>query len=139
MANTIKLEVVTPDKVVVSEEVEYVGVPGLLGQFGVLKNHIPFLSALAVGSLYYRKGSELQYVFVSGGFAEVSPDSITVLAESAERAEDIDIARAKKAKERAERRLQNEKEKTDYLRAQAALNRAIQRLSTKEKGTGTTH
>jgi len=133
MASTIKLEVVTPDRMVLSEDVEYVGVPGLLGQFGVLNNHIPFLSALAIGSLYYRKEGRVAYLFVSGGFAEVSPESITVLAESAEKAEEIDIARAQKAKERAEQRLQQEKDKIAAARAEAALRRAIQRISTKEK------
>ncbi len=134
MADKLKLEIVTPDKVVLSEEVEYVGVPGIMGQFGVLKNHVPFLSALAIGALYYRKeDGKNRYVFISGGFAEVSPDSITILAESAEKAEDIDISRAREAKERAERRLQEQKENIDFARAQAALQRALQRLAIKEK------
>jgi F-type H+-transporting ATPase subunit epsilon len=133
MTSTIKLEVVTPDRMVLSEDVEYVGVPGLLGQFGVLNNHIPFLSALAVGSLYYRQEGKVWYIFVAGGFAEVSPDSITVLAESAEKAEEIDVARAQKAKERAEQRLQQEKDRMAAARAEAALQRALRRLSTKEK------
>ncbi len=136
MAETIKLEIVTPDQKVMSDDVEYVGIPGLMGQFGVLRNHIPFLSALAIGSLYFRTEGKNSFVFVSGGFAEVSSESVTILAESAEKAEEIDTARAKKAKERAEQRLQQEKEKTDTARAEAALNRAIQRINTKEKQSG---
>ena len=98
MANTIKFEIVTPDHLILSEDVDYVGVPGVQGQFGVLSNHIPFLSALAIGSLYYRKEGSVKYIFISGGFAEVSPDSLTILAESAEKAEDIDLTRARKAR-----------------------------------------
>ncbi|MDZ7762251.1 MAG: F0F1 ATP synthase subunit epsilon [Desulfovermiculus sp.] len=133
MATTIRLEIVTPDKMVLSQDVEYVGVPGLMGQFGVLKNHIPFLSALAIGSLYYRKEGRNHYVFLSGGFADVTQDKLTILAESAERAEEIDIARAKKAKERAEQRLQQERDKVNAARVEAALKRAIHRMTVKEK------
>ncbi|MFP4034428.1 MAG: F0F1 ATP synthase subunit epsilon [Desulfovermiculus sp.] len=133
MASTIRLEIVTPDKLVLSQDVEYVGVPGLMGQFGVLKNHIPFLSALAIGSLYYRSEGKIHYVFLSGGFADVTQDKLTILAESAERAEEIDIARAKKAKERAEQRLQQERDRVNAARAEAALKRAIHRITTKEK------
>ncbi len=133
MASQIKLEIVTPDRVVLSEEVDYVGVPGVMGQFGVLKNHIPYLAALSIGTLYYKKGSETKYVFVSGGFAEVNGDTITILAESAERAEEIDVERAKKAKERAEKRLQQQKEDIDFARAKAALQRALVRLQTRHR------
>jgi F-type H+-transporting ATPase subunit epsilon len=133
MASTIRLEIVTPDKLVLSQDVDYVGVPGLMGQFGVLKNHIPFLSALAIGSLYYRTGGKIHFVFLSGGFADVTQDKVTILAESAERAEEIDIARAKKAKERAEQRLQQERDKINAARAEAALKRAMHRITTKEK------
>ncbi len=133
MADTIKFEVVTPDQMILSEDVDYVGVPGVQGQFGVLSNHIPFLSALAIGSLYYRKDGQVKYLFVSGGFAEVSPDSLTILAESAEKAEDIDLTRAKQAKERAEARVQREKDKIDFARAQGALRRAMERINLKEK------
>lgn len=136
MANTIKFEIVTPDQLILSEDVDYVGVPGVQGQFGVLSNHIPFLSALAIGSLYYRKEGSVKYIFISGGFAEVSPDSLTILAESAEKAEDIDLTRAKKARERAEERLARQKDKIDYTRAEVALKRAIQRISLKEKAVG---
>ncbi len=130
----LHLEIVTPDATVLSEDVQYVGVPGVAGQFGVMKNHIPFLSALAIGSLYYRKGGTNQYLFLSGGFAEVTPDSVSILAESAERAEEIDAQRARKAKERAEERLRQKQEQVDSARAEAALKRAIQRLSLAERG-----
>lgn len=137
MSSTIKLEIVTPDKSVLSKDVEYVGVPGTVGQFGVLANHIPLLSSLAIGCLYYRsQDTENKYIFVSGGFAEVSPDSITILAESAEVADDIDMERAKRAKERAEKRLQQQQEDVNRARAEAALYRAILRLNTVEKDTG---
>ncbi len=136
MASTIKLEIVTPDKVVLSEEVEYVGVPGVMGQFGVLKNHIPFLSALSIGTLYYKKEGHTRYVFVSGGFAEVTGDAITILAESAEKAEEIDVQRAERAKQRAEERLRSQQENIDYARAKAALMRAIQRINTRKKIEG---
>ena len=129
----LHLEIVTPDSKVLSEDVEYVGLPGTVGQFGVMKNHIPFLSALAIGSLYYRKDGDNTFVFVSGGFAEVSSDSVSVLAESAERAEEIDVQRARMAKERAEQRLQEQKEEVDRARADAALHRAMQRLAVGEK------
>ncbi len=129
----LRLEIVTPDSTVLSEEVGYVGVPGAVGQFGVMKNHIPFLSALAIGSLYYRKDGKNEYVFLSGGFAEVSPHSVSILAESAERPEDIDVQRARQAKERAEERLRQQREQVDTARAEAALKRAIQRISLAEQ------
>ena len=132
MANTIKFELVTPDRSVVSEDVEYVGAPGVNGEFGVLPNHIPFLSALGVGSLYFKTGGRRSYVFVAGGFAEISPDKVTVLAEVAEKAEEIDVERARKARERAEKRLQQAQDRVEYARARAALVRAMQRVTTRE-------
>jgi F-type H+-transporting ATPase subunit epsilon len=128
MEKSLKLEIVTPDKLVLSESVDYVGAPGFEGEFGVLPNHIPFLSALQIGNLYYKKDGKAHYVFLSGGFADVSDNKVTILAESAERAEEIDMERARKSKERAEARLAQHKEKMDYARAQAALQRAIARL-----------
>ncbi len=128
MEKSLKLEVVTPDKLVVSDTVDYVGAPGYEGEFGVLPSHVPFLSALQIGNLYYKKNGKTHYIFISGGFAEVSNNTVTILAESAEKAEEIDLERARKAKERAELRLQNQREKVDNARAQAALHRAIARL-----------
>ncbi|MFP4070790.1 MAG: F0F1 ATP synthase subunit epsilon [Desulfovibrionales bacterium] len=134
MASTIKLEIVTPDRMVLSEDVEYVGAPGINGEFGVLPNHIPFLSALGIGSLYYKKDGKRYYVFVAGGFAEVSPSKVTVLAEISERAEEIDVERAKIARERAEARLKQVQDQVEFARAQANLMRAINRLSCRTSG-----
>lgn len=128
MEKSLHLEIVTPDRLVLSETVDYVGAPGFEGEFGILPNHIPFLSALSIGSLYYKANGRTYYVFISGGFADVSDNKVTILAEAAERSEDIDIDRARKAKERAEQRLSQMKEKIDHARAQAAMQRAIARM-----------
>ena len=130
MAEKIKLEVVTPEKYVVDEEVEIVVAPGVIGEFGVLIGHTPFLTTLKTGTVRYTdaNGKE-RFVFVSGGFAEALPDKVTVLAESAERRRDIDVERAKAAQKRAQDRLAQEKaEDIDFLRAKVALERAISRL-----------
>jgi len=132
MASEMLLEIVTPDKLVLSQSVDYVGAPGLLGEFGVLPNHIPFLSALGIGSLMYKLGGKNNYVFVSGGFAEISGNKVTVLAEVAEKPEDIDLERARKAQERAKARLEKTKEDVDYARAQAAMQRSFMRMKTAE-------
>ena len=134
MAEPIKLEVVTPDKLVLSENVDIVIAPGTEGEFGVLRNHIPFLSTLSEGELRYRQGKELHYLAVAGGFAEVLPDKVTVLAESAEVAREIDIDRAQRARERAEKRLaEGRRADLDHVRAEAALRRALVRLRVVEK------
>jgi F-type H+-transporting ATPase subunit epsilon len=132
------LEIVTPDKLVLSQDVDYVGAPGLLGEFGVMANHIPFLSALGIGSLMYKAGGKANYVFVSGGFAEVSGNKVTILAEVAERPEDIDVERAKKAQDRAKQRLEREREQIDFTRAHAALQRSISRMKVRE-ASGSLH
>lgn len=129
MENALQLEVVTPDKQVVSQTVDYVSAPGTEGEFGVLPHHVNLLSALAIGSLHFTAGGKTQHVFVSGGFADVSDNKVTVLAESAETAEDIDQARAQAARERAEKRLAARDEKVDAHRAEASLQRALTRLS----------
>ncbi|AMK09848.1 MAG: F0F1 ATP synthase subunit epsilon [Pseudodesulfovibrio sp.] len=131
---TLKLEIVTPDRKVLSEDVEYVGAPGIMGEFGVLPNHVPFLSALGIGNLHYKQDGKAHYVFVSGGFAEVSNNQVTVLAEVAEKATEIDVDRASKAKERAEQRATAAKEKIESIRNQAALKRAISRINCKNSG-----
>jgi F-type H+-transporting ATPase subunit epsilon len=129
MAENIRLEVVTPEKSVVSDDAQIVMAPGSLGEFGVLVGHTPFLTTLKTGSLKYKDPSGRErYVFLSSGFAEALPDRVTVLAESAERRKDIDVQRAKAAAERAEQRLQSGGKDIDYLRAKAALVRAISRL-----------
>ncbi|MBW1699196.1 MAG: F0F1 ATP synthase subunit epsilon [Deltaproteobacteria bacterium] len=134
MAGNIKLEIVTPEKIVVHEEAQIVMAPGSLGEFGVLVNHTPFMTTLKIGSVHYRdiSGQE-RFVFVSGGFAEAMPDRVTILAESAERRQDIDIERARSAMERAKKRLaQKEDDTIDFARAKAALERAIHRIKLAE-------
>ena len=131
MAENIRLEVVTPEKEVVNEMVQIVMAPGTLGEFGVLSGHTPFMTSLNTGGLHYRdENGKDQYVFVSGGFAEALPDKVTVLAESAEKMEDIDTERAQEAMARAEKRLAEDraKEQIDIARAKAALDRAVMRI-----------
>jgi F-type H+-transporting ATPase subunit epsilon len=137
MAENIKLEVVTPEKSVVSEEAQIVMAPGSLGEFGILVGHTPFLTTLKIGTIRYKDaGGTEKYVFVNSGFAEALPDKVTVLAESAERRKDIDIERAKAAMERAEKRLAEDrsKEDIDFNRANVALARAIERVKLAELG-----
>ncbi len=131
MAKSIWLEVVTPDRSVVSEEAQIVMAPGAEGEFGVLSGHTPFLSTLKVGAVKYKDTSGRERcVFVSGGFAEALPEKVTILAESAERRCDIDLERAKTALNRAQERLEAErsKDELEYVRARAALERALERL-----------
>ena len=131
MADNIRLEVVTPEKIVVSEDVQIVASPGSLGEFGVLVGHTPFLTTLKTGIIRYTDaGGTENYVFVSGGFAEALPEKVTILAESAERRENIDLERAKAAMDRAEKRLAEDRsrEDIDFLRAKSALERAIVRI-----------
>ena len=131
MAGNIHLEVVTPEKIVVSEEAQIVASPGSEGEFGVLTGHTPFLTTLKTGIIRYTDASGKEhFVFVSGGFAEALPDKVTVLAESAEVSTDIDVKRAKEALSRAEKRLAEERtrEDIDFARARAALERATVRI-----------
>ena len=122
------LEIVTPDRSVVREEVDEVQVPGAEGYFGVLPGHTPLLATLKVGELWYRVGRETQHLAIAGGFAEVLPDRVTVLAQIAERAEEIDVARAEAAKQRAEERLSRPQADMDFERARIAMMRALVRL-----------
>ncbi|MCK9294783.1 MAG: F0F1 ATP synthase subunit epsilon [Desulfobulbaceae bacterium] len=136
MAESIHLEVVTPSGPIVSDDVDIVSAPGYGGDFGVLANHAPFLSTIKIGSLIYKKDGRDNYLMVSGGFCEVSNNKITFLVESAEAGQQIDVDRALRAKERAEKRLAEAKtqaEKINTTRAQAALQRAIARLKVAEK------
>jgi F-type H+-transporting ATPase subunit epsilon len=128
MSAQIQLDIVTPDRKVLSMPVDYVGAPGVEGEFGVMANHIPFLSALGIGSLYYKLGGKYHYVFIAGGFAEVSNNKVTILAEVAERAAEIDVSRAKKAQDRAEARFRQQQEEIDFARARAAMQRAMARM-----------
>lgn len=139
MAENIRLEIVTPEKLVVSEDAQIVAAPGTLGEFGVLIGHTPFMTTLKTGSVRYTdvNGRE-KYVFVSSGFAEALPEKVTVLAESAERRRDIDVERAKAALDRARRRLAEERtrEDIDFMRAKAALERALHRIRLAETRSG---
>ncbi|GLI35617.1 F0F1 ATP synthase subunit epsilon [Desulforhabdus amnigena] len=133
MADKILLEVVTPEKTVLSETVDIVVAPGEEGEFGALPNHIPFVSKLRVGELRFRIGATTRYVAIMGGYAEVLPDHVTILASAAEEAGEIDVIRAKAARERAERRLAEAKDRYEFAVAQAALQRAMARLRIAEK------
>ena len=126
--NAIELEIVTPTGVVVRESVDEVEAPGVEGHFGVLPGHRPFMSQLRAGELRYRTGRENHYVAVHWGFAEVLPHKVTVLVETAERAEDIDLQRAETAKRRAEERLKQFGTAYDMEAARAAVERAEARL-----------
>jgi len=131
----IHLEVVTPNGAVVSEDVDIVTAPGVGGEFGVLANHAPFLSTIKTGTLSFKKDRVTKYLMVTGGFTEVSNNKITFLVESAEIGQDIDVERALRAKERAERRLvqaQQATEKINRVRAEAALQRSLARIRTAE-------
>ncbi len=135
MAEKLQLEVVTPKGAVVSEDVDIVTAPGYGGEFGVLANHAPLLSTIKIGTLSYKKGGREEVLMVSGGFCEVSNNKITFLVETAERGADIDVDRALRAKERAEKRLaeaHRQQQQIDRVRAEAALQRALSRLKVAE-------
>src|SRR5687768_14801117 len=123
----IDLQIVTPDRRLVQEQVDEVQIPGSEGYLGVLPGHTPLLASLAVGELWYRKGAEKTYLSIAFGFAEVLPDRVTILARLAERAEDIDVERAETARKRAEERL-TVKSDIDYERARIALLKSLTRL-----------
>lgn len=122
------LEIVTPDHSVVSEEVDEVQIPGAEGSLGVLPGHTPLLTTLQIGELWYRKGEETSYVAVSFGFAEVLPDRVTILAQIAETAEDIDVTRAKTAEKRARDRLAQPLSDMDFERARLEMLKSLIRL-----------
>jgi F-type H+-transporting ATPase subunit epsilon len=124
----ILLELVTPDRAIVREEVDEIMLPGADGYFGVLPGHTPLLATLQVGQLWYRTGPDKKYLAAAGGFVEVLPDHVTVLAQIAERAEEIDVARAEAAKKRAEERLAQATSDLDLARAMQALSKALVRL-----------
>jgi F-type H+-transporting ATPase subunit epsilon len=131
MGQQIRLEVVTPAGAKVNEDVDIVNAPGFGGDFGVLANHAPFLSTIKIGTLSYENGNKRESLMVSGGFCEVSNNKITFLVESAEKGSEIDVERALKAKERAERRLSQAAQQTENFnrkRAEVALQRALARM-----------
>jgi F-type H+-transporting ATPase subunit epsilon len=124
----IDLQIVTPDRLIVREQVDEVQIPGSEGYFGVLPGHTPLLASLAVGELWYRKGPERFYLSIAFGFAEVLPDRVTILARIAERAEEIDVERAQAARKRAEERVGRPPADIDYERARIALMKSLARL-----------
>src|SRR5215467_390344 len=138
MADTFQLEIVTPEKLVVKDRAEEMQIPGKKGYLGILPGHAPLISELSVGQISYRKGSETHYLCVAWGFAEVLPDKVTILAEAAERGEDVDWERAQKAKDRAEKRLASGDPEVDVERAQNSLAKANNRLEASAKEGQTT-
>jgi F-type H+-transporting ATPase subunit epsilon len=135
VADRLSLEVATPMRLVVAEVVDEVVAPGIEGYFGVLPGHAPFLTTLGIGQLIYRQGREERHLAIAGGFAEVRNDKVIILADTAEAPEDIDRARAERARDRAETRLSGRtQEEIDYVRASAALARALTRLQVASRG-----
>ena len=133
MPETIKLDVVTAEKVVLSEEVDIVVAPGIDGEIGILPHHTNLMTTLKAGELRIRHAGEELYMAISGGFLEVRPDKIVILAEAAERDSEIDLARAEEAKRRAQERLAHQVPGIDVARAEAALARSITRLKVAQK------
>ena len=132
--SSIKLDIVTAEGVAYSDEVDVVVAPGIEGQLGILPHHAPLMTMLQPGELRIRKGTEEQYLCISGGFLEVRPDRIIILADACERVEEIDIARAEEAKRRAEERLQQRHAPgVDETKTEVALRRALARLTVVEQ------
>lgn len=130
---TIKLDIVTAEQLVFSDDVDIVVAPGIDGELAILPHHAPLMTMLQPGELRVRKGGEETFMAITGGFLEVRPDRVTILADAAERAEDIDAHRAEDAKQRAEARLSGKLTETDMARAEAALRRSLIRLRVAEK------
>jgi len=133
LPNTLHLEIVTPDRAVVASDVDEIVVPGAEGYLGILPGHTPLLSTLQVGEMWYRVGHDKHYLAIAFGFVEVRPDGVTVLANGAEAAEEIDVTRAQEAKRRAEERLSSRTADMDIERARIALLRSIARLRVAER------
>lgn len=131
--SSIRLDIVTAEGAVYSDEVDVVVAPGIEGQLGILPHHAPLMTTLQVGELRVRKGGEEFSLAISGGFLEVRPDRVIVLADAAERSEEIDIARAEEAKRRAQEQLSRHPPEIDAARAEAALRRSLARLKVAEK------
>jgi F-type H+-transporting ATPase subunit epsilon len=132
MADTIQIEVVTPERMVLKETADGIQIPGKGGYLGILPGHAPLITELAVGEISYRQAGETRRISVAWGFAEVLPDKVTILAETAERAEEIDISRAQSAKQRAEEELKKAGPSGDEA-AQVALQRANTRIEVASK------
>ena len=133
MDNTFQVRIVTPDREVVRDEAEEMQIPGREGYLGILPGHAPLITELAVGEISYRKGGQTHYLSVAWGFAEVLPDKVTILAETAERPEEIDVKRAQESKLKAEQALKTGKTEADFTHAEDALKRAETRLEVAEK------
>jgi|SRR5688572_7963262 len=129
----IDLTIVTPERAVVHEQVDELQIPGAGGYFGVLPGHAPLFSELKVGEVSYRQGDRWLFLAVAWGFVEVMPNQVRILAEIAERAHEIDLERAERAKQRAEQRIAKGGEETDYNRAAIALERALIRIQVARK------
>ncbi|WP_064091927.1 F0F1 ATP synthase subunit epsilon [Rossellomorea aquimaris] len=130
---TLKVNIVTPDGPVYDSEVEMVSTKAQSGELGILPGHIPMVAPLQIGAVRLKKGGNTELVAVSGGFLEVRPEQVTILAQSAETAEAIDVQRAKEAKGRAESRIQAQQESVDFRRAELALKRAMNRINVSER------
>jgi F-type H+-transporting ATPase subunit epsilon len=133
MVNTLKLQVVSPDKPGFAADVTLVTLPGTVGEFGVMAKHMPIMATIKPGTLKVTTGGKKEFYFVSKGFVEVNPKSVTVLAEAYERADEIDAGRAQKSKERAQELLASKKEMKNNPEAQASLERALGRLKVIEE------
>jgi F-type H+-transporting ATPase subunit epsilon len=133
MPDTFQLEIVTPEKMVVRDAAEECQIPGKNGYLGILPGHAPLITELAVGEISYRNAGYTHHLAVAWGFAEVLPDKVTILAEKAERPEEIDVNRAREAKQRAEERLKSGNMEVDFARAESALQRAETRLQVAER------
>lgn len=128
MADRLKLEIATPDRLVIEADADEVVLPSVCGSMGVLPGHAPLLATLDIGEISYRVADRRRYVAVSGGFAEVLRDGVQILAETAEPAEEIDVDRAKLAKERAEERLRAGASDSQFSRAEVSLRKAVSRI-----------
>lgn len=129
----LKFEIVTAERIVFADEVDIVIAPGVVGELGILPHHAPLLTSLKPGELRVRKDGQETSMFVSGGFLEVQANKVTVLADTAERAEEIDLARAEEARRRAEQRLRERPPDVDTGRAQAAILRSLERIKIARK------
>jgi len=130
---TLRLEIVTAERMTYAGEVDIVIAPGIVGQLAILPHHAPLMTMLEPGELCIRKGGEENFIAISGGFLEVLDNRVVILADAAERAEDIDLARATAAKERAQQGLKSGVSEVDHARAEAALRRSLARLKVAER------
>jgi F-type H+-transporting ATPase subunit epsilon len=140
MADTLRLQIVTPDKLLVNEDAEQIQMPGKKGYLGILPGHAPLITELMPGEISYTHHGTTHSLAVAWGFAEVLPDKVTILADAAERAETIDVKRAEEARARAQEALRNPQQEMDYAAVNAALRRAEVRLEVAAKaGHGVSH